>query len=75
MRFRSAATARFVAVGHEPQARAKLVDQAGLHPGLREDGQGRVGEPGQPVDAADQHVLDAALLEVGQDLKPELSAL
>ena len=46
-----------------------------LHPGLGVDGLDRLGEPGQPVDAADEHVLDAALLEIGQHLKPELGAL
>ena len=51
------------------------MDQAGLHPGLREDGLDRLGEAGQPVDAADQDVGDAACLEVGQDLQPELGAL
>jgi hypothetical protein len=33
------------------------------------------GKPLQPVDAADQDVLHAALLEVGEDLRPELRAL
>jgi len=33
------------------------------------------GNPIQPVDAADQDVLCAALLQIGQDLHPELRAL
>ncbi len=74
MRLRSEATA-LVAVGHEAQVGTHLVDQAGLHPGLREDGLDRLGEAGQPVDAADHDVGDAACLEVGQDLQPELGAL
>ena len=64
-----------VAVGHEAQARADLVDEARLHPGLREDGLDRLGEAGEPVDAADEHVAHAALLELAQDLQPELGAL
>jgi hypothetical protein len=42
---------------------------------LGPDGLDRLGEPLQPVDAADQDIGDAALLEFGQDLKPELRAL
>ena len=48
---------------------------AGLHPGLGVDGLDRLREPGEPVDAADEHVLVAALLEIGQHLQPELRAL
>ena len=33
------------------------------------------GKPFEAVDAADQHVADAALAELGQDLQPELRAL
>ena len=33
------------------------------------------GKPCQPVDAADQDVPDAAVLELGEDLHPELRAL
>jgi hypothetical protein len=33
------------------------------------------GEPGQPVDAADEDVGDAAVSEFGEDLHPELRAL
>ena len=49
------------------------MDDAGLHPRLREDGLDRLGEPLQPVDAGDQDVLDAALLQVVEDLEPELA--
>jgi hypothetical protein len=35
----------------------------------------RLGEPLQPVDTGDQDVLDAALLQIGEDLHPELRAL
>jgi hypothetical protein len=43
--------------------------------GLGEDRLDRVGEPLQPVDPADQEVGHAALLELAQDLHPELRAL
>jgi hypothetical protein len=48
---------------------------AGLHPRLWERGLDRFGEAFEAVDAGDQDVLDAALLEIGQDLQPELRAL
>jgi hypothetical protein len=35
----------------------------------------RLGEPLEPVDVADQHVIDAALLELAQHREPELGAL
>ena len=41
----------------------------------REHSFDRLGEPGQPIDAADQDVSDAALLEIVEDLHPELRAL
>ena len=49
-----------VGVGDVAQAGADLVDDAGLHPGLREDGLDRLREAGEAVDAGDQDVLDAA---------------
>jgi hypothetical protein len=42
-----------VAVGDVAQAGADLVDDAGLHPRLREDGGNRFGKPGEPIDARD----------------------
>ena len=63
-----------VLVGHEPQRCADRVHDAGLHPRLRVDGLDRLREAAQPVDAADEHVLDAAGLQLGQDLEPELGA-
>ena len=42
---------------------------------MREDGLDRLGEPGQAVDAADQHVLDAAVVQVVEHRQPELGAL
>jgi hypothetical protein len=51
------------------------VNDARLHHGLGEDRLDRLREPLQPVDAADQDVPDAALLELGEDLHPELRAL
>jgi hypothetical protein len=50
------------------------MNDARLHPGLREHGLDRVGEALEPVDAGDQHILDAALLELGEVLQPELGA-
>jgi hypothetical protein len=54
-------------VGDEPHRVADLVNDAGLHPRLREHGLDCLGEPGEPVDAADEDVLDAAVVQVVQD--------
>ena len=51
------------------------MDDAGLHPGLGEDGLDRLGKAGQAVDAADQDVLNAALVQVVEHGQPELGAL
>ena len=51
------------------------MNDAGLDRGLGEHGFDRFGEAFEPVDTRDQNVLDAALLEVGEDLHPELRAL
>src|SRR4029450_4720100 len=64
-----------VLVGHEAHAVADLVDDAGLHPRLREDGLDRLRKAGQAVDAADEDVADAAVGEVVEDGEPELGAL
>ena len=48
---------------------------AGLHGGLRPGRLDRLGEPGEPVAADDQHVPDAAVGELGADPGPELRAL
>ena len=48
---------------------------AGLHPCLEEDGGDRLREAGEAVDAGDQHVGDAAAVEVVEDGQPELRAL
>ncbi len=48
---------------------------ARLHRGLRVDRFDCLREPFQPVDTRDQDVLDAALLEIVEDLHPELRAL
>ena len=42
---------------------------------LGEDRLDRLGESLEPVNAADQHVAHAALLQIGQHLHPELGAL
>src|SRR5215210_7089407 len=64
-----------VAVVDVAHARADLVDDAGLHPGLREGRLDRLGEALEAVDAADQDVLDAAAAEVVEHGQPELRAL
>ena len=64
-----------LAARHVLEAVADQVHDARLHGRLREDRLDRVGEPGEPVDTRDQDVLHAALLEIGQDLHPELRAL
>ena len=51
------------------------MNDARLHRRLGEDRLDRLREALEPVDAADQDVLDAALLEIGEDLHPELRAL
>jgi hypothetical protein len=55
-----------VLVGDEAERLADQVHDAGLHLGLREDGLDRFREALQPVDAADQDVADAALLQLAQ---------
>jgi hypothetical protein len=64
-----------VAARHVAEAVADQVHDAGLHRRGREDRLARFGESLEPVDAGDQDVVDAALLEVGEDLHPELRAL
>ena len=61
--------------GHVLQAVADQMHDAGLDGRLGEDRLDRLGEALQPVDAADQDVPDAALLQIGEDLHPELRAL
>ncbi len=57
------------------QAPSDEVNDAGLHGRLREDRLDCLGEAGQAVHAADQDVLDAALLQIAEYLHPELGAL
>ena len=51
------------------------MDDAGLHPGLGEDRLDRLREARQAVDAGDQDVVDAALVQVVEHGEPELGAL
>jgi hypothetical protein len=51
------------------------MDDAGLNPGLGEDGLDRFRKAGQAVDAGDQNVGDTALGQVVEDSQPELGAL
>jgi hypothetical protein len=48
---------------------------AGLDRRLGEDGEDRLGEPLQPVDDGEKHVLDAPVPERVHDAQPELRAL
>jgi hypothetical protein len=63
-----------VLVGHEPHAGANLVHQAGLDGRVGERRFDRLREAREPVDADEQDVGDAAGLQVGEDVQPELRA-
>ena len=60
----------------EPNGRLRSdrMHDAGLDLGLRTDGRDRLGEALQAIHHGDQHILDAAVLELGHDAKPELGA-
>src|SRR6266567_1665676 len=60
---------------HVLEAVPDQVDDAGLHDRGRVDRLDRFREALQPVDAAEQDVGEAALLELAHDLHPELRAL
>jgi hypothetical protein len=62
-------------VGDKAQAVADQVDDGPLHLGLREDGLDRLRQALESVDAADQNVPDAVLLQLASHLQPELGAL
>ena len=64
-----------VAVGHEPHRGPDQVHDTGLDDRLGPGRGDRLGEAGQPVAADDQHVLDAAVGQLGADPGPELRAL
>ena len=64
-----------VLVGHEAHAGADLMHQAGLDGRVREGRLDRLREAGQPVDADEQDVGDAAGLQIAENVKPELRAL
>jgi hypothetical protein len=51
------------------------VHDAGQDEGGRPDLTDRVGQALQPVADQHQHILDAAVLDLGEDLQPELRAL
>jgi len=61
-----------VLVGDEIEAVPQQVDDAGLHRGVWKHGQDRLGKPLQAVDDGEQHVLDAAVVELVHDAQPEL---
>ena len=54
--------------GEIAQRLADEMDDAGLVDRLREDGVDRLGEAGQAVGADEEHVLDAAVAQLGQTL-------
>src|SRR5207245_10966702 len=60
--------------GEVAQRLADEVDDAGLIDRLREDGVDRLRETGQPVSADEEHVLDAAVAEIGEHARPEAGA-
>src|SRR6266516_3279161 len=70
---------------HRPQQRlprpsrhnqeVRIMDDAGLVDGLREDRLDRLREAAQPVGADEEHVLDAAVAQLGQYARPEAGAL
>jgi hypothetical protein len=64
-----------MAARHVLQRVPDWVYYAGLDCRGGEDRLDRLGESLEPVDAADQDVSHAALLQIGQDLHPELRAL
>ncbi len=51
------------------------MDDARLHRGLREDCSDRVRQPLEPVADDKEHVVDAAVLQLGEHLDPELCRL
>src|SRR5207302_8986355 len=61
--------------GEVAQALADEMDNARLVDRLREDGVDRLREAGQAVGADEEHVLDAAVAELGHDARPEAGAL
>jgi hypothetical protein len=64
-----------VGVGDVAHRAADLADDAGLHPRLGEHGLDRFREAGQAVEAADQNVVDTAVVQVVEHGQPELGAL
>src|SRR3954447_22640728 len=59
----------------EAQRRPDEVDHTGLHQRLRPRGLNGVGQALEPVATHDQHVLDAAVADLGEDRQPEFGAL
>jgi hypothetical protein len=51
------------------------VDDALLHDGVFPGRSNRLGQPLEPVTHGDQHVLDAAVLQLGEHRQPEPGAL
>src|SRR5690242_2265920 len=61
--------------GEVAQALADEMDDAGLVDRLREDGVDRLREAAEAVGADEEHVLDAAVADLGQHARPEAGAL
>lgn len=58
-----------------PERGSQQVDHAGLHDRFRPHLADCVGQPFEPVADHDARVRDAAVLQLGEDLQPELGAL
>lgn len=64
-----------ILVGHESEAVAQQVNDAGRDHRFRKHRDDRLGEALQTVDDGEQHVLDAAISQLVHDPEPELGAL
>src|SRR5699024_7246604 len=64
-----------VAVGHEPHRGPDQVHHTRLDQALGPGRLDRLGEALEPIAAHDQHVLDAAVGQLGAHARPELRAL
>src|SRR5262249_56579498 len=60
---------------HVAQRAANHVDDAGLDDGFGEGGLDGLGKAGEPVAANEKHVLEAAVLELREDVETEACSL
>jgi hypothetical protein len=61
--------------GHEIEAMAQQLKNAGLDHHLRKDGGNCVGKPFEAVDDGDQDVLDTTVFQLVYDAQPEFGTL